>query len=281
MNEQTYQPDYLMWFETEFWADRYVSQMPRQARHYYRALLQAGLFCSTRPYLPTDSEELRILADADPNDWQTHESAVLHKFTKVTIDGVELWSHKRLLGEWERHLKIAQANSKKGSWRRPVNGRSTAVEQQLTPVNYETVRNETVRNETKTKMKNTSSPVVMSPDPSYFSDQEQEASNFKTKSNPTPESNPPVREIKRFDPFAVKPWGGWTEAQIKTVVEYHWNELQDSWWRDHTQTEAYFKRNFQKMADGMSVRGKAKSKVPAGWAIADGQPAYRKEKIEW
>ena len=101
----THKPKYMCWYEEEFWADRYVSQMPRQARHFYRALLQAALFCPTRPYLPTDDSELALYADADPQDWQTHKAAVLHNFAKVTIEGVEVWSHKRLLEQWEKIQK--------------------------------------------------------------------------------------------------------------------------------------------------------------------------------
>ena len=50
----------------DFWADEAV--LPRHdmvmQRHYYRALLQAAFYCSTRPYLPTSDDELWILADA-------------------------------------------------------------------------------------------------------------------------------------------------------------------------------------------------------------------------
>lgn len=121
MSEQKYQPDYIMWFEPEFWADRYVIQMHSVARHYYKSLLQAALFCSTRPYLPTNDEELRILADAEPAEWEKHRAAALHKFAKVVVDGVELYSHKRLMGEWQRILNVKAARSKGGKGKRPVN----------------------------------------------------------------------------------------------------------------------------------------------------------------
>ncbi len=122
------------------WADRYVSQVPRQARHFYRALLQAALFCPTRPYLPTDDAELALYADADPADWQTHKAVVLHKFTKVTIEGVELWSHKRLLEQWEKiqkeYSQWSEMGKKSGESRKPKaepppNHGSTAVQPEL------------------------------------------------------------------------------------------------------------------------------------------------------
>jgi hypothetical protein len=138
--KMTHKPKYMCWYEEDFWADRYVSQMPRQARHFYRALLQAALFCPTRPYLPTDDTELALYADADPQDWQTHKAAVLHKFTKVTIEGVELWSHKRLLDQWEiiqREFKRwsemgkKSGESRKAKAEQQPNHGSTAVQPEL------------------------------------------------------------------------------------------------------------------------------------------------------
>ena len=136
----THKPKYMCWYEEDFWADRFVSQMPRQARHFYRSLLQAALFCPTRPYLPTDDTELALYADADPQDWQTHKAAVLHKFTKVTIEGVELWSHKRLLEQWEKiqkeYSQWSEMGKKSGESRKPKadptsNHGSTAVQPEL------------------------------------------------------------------------------------------------------------------------------------------------------
>ena len=135
----THKPKYMCWYEEEFWADRYVSQMPRPARHFHRALLQAALFCPTRPYLPTDDTELALYADADPQDWQTHKAAVLHNFAKVTIEGVEAWSHNRLLEQWEKiqkeYSQWSEMGKKSGESRKPKaeppNHGSTAVQPEL------------------------------------------------------------------------------------------------------------------------------------------------------
>ena len=150
MNE-THKPRYFCWYEEDFWSDRTVVAMPRQARHFYRALLCAALFCPSRPYLPTDEEELALLADADVADWQTHKAVVLRKFTKVTVDSVELWSHKRLMEQWDLvqkgFAKWSEMGKKSGEARRaktvqpdaeptlndvpPLNHGSTSVEPTL------------------------------------------------------------------------------------------------------------------------------------------------------
>lgn len=118
---ENYKPKYMCWWEEDFWTDRSVVMMPWQARHFYRALLQAALFCATRPYLPIDDTQLAILADAPIEDWQKFKSAVLHKFTKVTIEGVELWSHHRLMQDWTKlkseHDKFSEAG-KRGNAKR-------------------------------------------------------------------------------------------------------------------------------------------------------------------
>src|ERR1039458_10081733 len=68
-NGQEYQPPYQFWHEPDFWADECVSRgMTFMQRHFYRALLQAAFYCSTRPYLPTSDDELWKLADAGTKD---------------------------------------------------------------------------------------------------------------------------------------------------------------------------------------------------------------------
>ena len=129
----THKPKYMCWYEEDFWADRYVSQMPRQARHFYRALLQAALFCPTRPYLPDDDTVLAMYADADPQDWQTHKTAVLYKFTKEDVGGKPMWSHHRLDEQWDiiqkQYEQWSQAGKRSGQARQPKNQGSIEVEQ--------------------------------------------------------------------------------------------------------------------------------------------------------
>lgn len=55
-----------------------------------------------------------------------------------------------------------------------------------------------------------------------------------------------------FDPYSILPWDGWTAEQITEVVNYHWAYLpttdEEPFWRDKTNSEEFFKRNFEKMA---------------------------------
>jgi hypothetical protein len=127
---ETYKPKYMTWWEEDFLSDRKVMRMLPQARHYYRALLQAALFCSTRPYLPNIEEELMLLADAiSPEDWSTHRETVLRMFDACELNGVQLYSHKRLLEQW----KIMQDQQKhwKEMGRRSAAKRSTTVQPRL------------------------------------------------------------------------------------------------------------------------------------------------------
>jgi hypothetical protein len=79
-----------------------------------------------------------------------------------------------------------------------------------------------------------------------------------------PASAMPTRKLG-FDPCNVLPFDGWTAEQITEVVHYHWEYLptidERPWWRDHTNTEEYFKRNFTKMAQAVKpIPGKKKNK---------------------
>src|ERR1019366_1215977 len=102
-SKQQYQPDYICWHETEFMADRRVVRMTPHQRLMYRSLCQAGMFCSTRPYVPDDDIELFVLADADSLEhWKQNRDAVLVKFHPVEIDGKPMLAHKRLLADWDQ-----------------------------------------------------------------------------------------------------------------------------------------------------------------------------------
>ena len=63
--EDNWKPDYQPWNEEEFQADVFVRGMNWMQKHFYRALLQAAFFHSTRPYLPADDEVLWVLAGAE------------------------------------------------------------------------------------------------------------------------------------------------------------------------------------------------------------------------
>lgn len=113
---QKYQPRYIFWHELEFMGDEQVAVgMSNLQRHFYRALCIKGMFCSTRPYLPTDDNQLWVLADAGSlKVWQENKDAVLVKFQPVEIEGVKLLAHKRLLRDWDLLLKDHNKKVKAG-----------------------------------------------------------------------------------------------------------------------------------------------------------------------
>jgi hypothetical protein len=115
-SQQKYQPKFIFWHELEFMGDEQVAMgMSNLQRHFYRALCIKGMFCSTRPYLPNDDNQLWLLADAGSlKVWQENKDAVLVKFQEVEIEGVKLLAHKRLLRDWELLLKDHKKRVKGG-----------------------------------------------------------------------------------------------------------------------------------------------------------------------
>jgi uncharacterized protein YdaU (DUF1376 family) len=151
MTDKTYEPKYICWYENDFVADVVVRRMTPHQRLMYRSLLQGAFYCSTRPYLPADDQDLADLADADSLEmWLANKSAVMRKFT---LEGGR-WSHKRLLADWEKqvsaHAQASSAGQASGRARNKgaadTNDRSTSVKQ---PFNDRST-NET---ETETEMK--------------------------------------------------------------------------------------------------------------------------------
>jgi hypothetical protein len=83
-------------------------------RHFYRALLQAAFYSSTRPYLPTSDDQLWILADAGSlENWLQNKDAIMVKFQSITVKGAEVWSHKRLMRDWIKLLQGSEMQSKR------------------------------------------------------------------------------------------------------------------------------------------------------------------------
>jgi len=108
MNEK---PMYQPWNEDEFLADEGVRKMDKYARWMYRTLLQSSFFCSTRPYLPSDDDQLWVLSGCDSlKMWQKHKKFVLPMFTEVEVRGVKLLYRKRVLKDWKRKEKIRVRN---------------------------------------------------------------------------------------------------------------------------------------------------------------------------
>jgi len=115
-NGQEYQPPYQFWHEQDFSSDEQVAYgMDWLQRHLYRALLQKAFICSTRPNLPTSDEQLWLLADAGSKErWLANKDAIMVKFQPITIDGIELWAHKRLLRDWGLLSNFSSKRAKAG-----------------------------------------------------------------------------------------------------------------------------------------------------------------------
>jgi hypothetical protein len=115
-NGQEYQPPYQFWHEQDFASDEQVAYgMDWVQRHLYRTLLQKAFICSTRPYLPTSDDQLWLLADAGSKErWLENKTAIMVKFQPITIDGVELWSHRRLMRDWTKLIEYTNGRAKAG-----------------------------------------------------------------------------------------------------------------------------------------------------------------------
>jgi uncharacterized protein YdaU (DUF1376 family) len=116
LNGQEYQPPYQFWHEQDFASDEQVAYgMDWLQRHLYRTLLQKALVCSNRPYLPTSDDQLWLLADAGSKErWIENKPAIMVKFQLINIDGVELWSHKRLVRDWKKLVEYRDDRAKAG-----------------------------------------------------------------------------------------------------------------------------------------------------------------------
>jgi uncharacterized protein YdaU (DUF1376 family) len=111
-------PMYQPWNEEEFIADQVVQSMNNVERWMYRTLLQQAFFCSTRPYLPNDHEQLwRLAGCANRKQWDKCNSLVLTKFSKIQRRGQDLLKQKRLELDWRRerdYRKKLATNGHKG-----------------------------------------------------------------------------------------------------------------------------------------------------------------------
>jgi hypothetical protein len=119
LNEAKRKPLYQPWNEEAFRADLHVGAMTSTQRWIYRTLCQSSFFCSTRPYLPDDDEELWLLAGCEnPKQWERNKAVVRARFTPVELSGVRLLSQKRILADWQRidekRQTLAEAGRKGG-----------------------------------------------------------------------------------------------------------------------------------------------------------------------
>ena len=112
--EESKKPLFQPWNEEEFQADVFVRGMTWLQRHFYRALLQASFFHSTRPYLPNDDEVLWVLAGAENQElWEQNKTKVLKRFRAVENDS-NLLENKRVTADWNNLLEYRFDKSEAG-----------------------------------------------------------------------------------------------------------------------------------------------------------------------
>ncbi len=113
--EDNRKPDYQPWNEEEFQADVFVRGMNWMQKHFYRALLQAAFFHSTRPYLPADDEVLWVLAGAESQEqWEQNKSKVIKRFTAVEGHS-ELIENRRVTADWQYLMSFRDAVVEQGA----------------------------------------------------------------------------------------------------------------------------------------------------------------------
>ena len=106
---------YQPWCHEEFMADRRVRRMSPTAVKTYMMLLHEAYVCSTRPYLPDDEEELRLMAYCESDEeWLSVREVVLGMFESKIVDGIKVLSNKRLERDWEKLQEIREAKSEGG-----------------------------------------------------------------------------------------------------------------------------------------------------------------------
>jgi hypothetical protein len=81
----------------------------------YMMLLHEAYFCSTRPYLPDDEEELWLMAYCESREeWESIKEDVLGMFDKKVVDGVNVLANKRLERDWEHLQEIRDVRAEAG-----------------------------------------------------------------------------------------------------------------------------------------------------------------------
>jgi uncharacterized protein YdaU (DUF1376 family) len=114
--EMDARPLFQKWSESDFLMKTTVEKpMHWLARLFYRGLLQRAFICETRPNLPDNDADLRILLGGVPEDeWAEHQAAIRAWFTPKTINGVKVLIHKRLQEDWQLLLDYREEQRVKG-----------------------------------------------------------------------------------------------------------------------------------------------------------------------
>ena len=250
---QQYEPKYQAWREKDFSSDIAVMRMTPHQRLMYRSLCQRAFYCSTRPDLPTDDQELCDLADADDVEhWLTNKKAVMRKFI---LDG-DVWYSRRLRSDWIGITEVYEQTSNAGKSsangrQRSTNGRWSG-DQRVTngdqrPSNDPPTKvnvNGKIKEESKESLLASSlsnSPGEDSPRPTLVRkktpgnsflpkwDEQSNSPDSKTSSK----TSPPVK----FDPLNFKePIGDDLVKEVRRVMFYCFKEMEDGYWRKNILT---------------------------------------------
>ena len=114
VNENT-KPRYQLWSEDAFQGDPDVRYMTAVQRWMYRTLCQEAFFCTTRPYLPDNDDQLWKLAGCESRkQWMQNKQVVRAMFVPIVIDGQKLLSRKRIVEDWAKLQDFRQKQSDKG-----------------------------------------------------------------------------------------------------------------------------------------------------------------------
>jgi uncharacterized protein YdaU (DUF1376 family) len=254
---QQYEPKYQAWREKDFSSDIAVMRMTPHQRLMYRSLCQRAFYCSTRPDLPTDDQELCDLADADDVEhWLANKKAVMRKFI---LDG-EVWYSKRLRSDWDDITGVREQASKAG--KSSANGRQRSTngrwsdDQRVSndpPTKVKVKVNGKVKEESKESLLATSPDVgetpttptpretLETPRPTLVRnksvgnsflpkwDEQSNSPDSKTSSK----TSAPVK----FDPLNFKePIGDDPVKEVRRVMFYCFKEMEDGYWRKNIPT---------------------------------------------
>ena len=265
-------------------------------RHMYRTLCLEAPFCNTRPYLPTDDATLMLLADVPEGVWKENKDAVLSMFT-LTDNGYE---HHRIIEEYEKTVVLNGARSRAGRASAAAKQASTHVEQVLNTLEQNDTEGEVEEEreeDLETEVEEAASapqenqpPVAQTPHrepcmrcngPCYLDEERkihclkchtlQTDCKCKAKTTAVPSKAGTSRRKVGFNPWGVAPFDGWTADQIKLVVDWHWGNNSDPFWRGRVRDEAFFKKHFETMSSQVP----AESKKPVVHTV----PKFQQEEI--
>src|SRR5438309_8227955 len=101
MSETAYKPPYMPFYVRDFYGDFRVRTMTPRQRAMYRSLLDNAWMALRPCYIPNDSEQLWLMADADSmQQWEENSGPVLRMFN-VSEDGA-FYFKNRQLQEYDR-----------------------------------------------------------------------------------------------------------------------------------------------------------------------------------